>query len=117
MRVIEYEWCLRDLMNSARLFKAADIQRALKSRYVDMSYSQVYRLVTEKPDLLNLHVLVALMDILKCSADDLIRPVAANTPSVRTGTALNADVPGGSSALRASGARPKRAQILPDAPT
>lgn len=116
MRVIEYEWRLRDLMTSARLFKAADIQRALKSRDVDLSYSQVYRLVTEKPDRLNLHVLVALMDILDCGADDLIRPVAVISTSARTGTALDADVPGGSSALRASGARPRRAQILPDAP-
>lgn len=113
MNVIKYEWRLRELMAIAGMYKTTDMHRALTERGVQMSPSQVYRLVTETPDRLNLHALVALMDILSCSADDLIRPIHLGAAVTRTGTDDSAPERT-SDVLRASGSRPKRARILPD---
>lgn len=109
---IDYEWRLRELMATAGIMKTTTLMRALNERGVKMSSSQVYRLVSESPERLNLHALVALMDILDCSADDLIRPVhvAAQTRATGTGPATDETA---TNALRASGARPRRAQVMP----
>lgn len=113
MKVIEYEWRLRELMAVAGMYKTTDMHRALLERGVRMSSSQVYRLVTEPPERLNLHALVALMDILNCSADDLIRPVHLGAAVKRTGTE-DTRSKRASDALRTTGARPTRARVLPD---
>lgn len=114
MRVIDYEWRLPELMHAAQLHKSTDIQRALKERDVEMSYSQVYRLVTERPDRLNLQVLVTLMDILNCTADDLIHPLPVAVKATATGTAGPTATGPSNAALRASGSRPKRARLVSD---
>ncbi len=113
MKIIEYEWRLRELMATAGMFKTTDMHRALQERGVVMSASQVYRLVTEAPERLNLRALVALMDILNCSADDLIRPVHLGAAVPRTGTE-DATSRRSNDALRVSGARPKRARVVAD---
>ncbi|GAA3907520.1 helix-turn-helix domain-containing protein [Microbacterium invictum] len=113
MKIIDYEWRLRELMAAAGMYKTTDMHRALTERGVKMSSSQVYRLVTEAPERLNLHAFVALMDILHCGADDLIRPVHLGAAVERTGTE-HAAPERANDALRTTGARPKRARILPD---
>lgn len=112
MKVITYEWRLREIMATAGIYKTATLIGALEERGVRMSSSQVYRLVTDAPERLNLHVLVALMDILQCSADDLIRPVQLGEAAQSTGTG-GAPADRASDILRSSGLRPKRAQIVP----
>src|SRR5699024_10988810 len=71
---------------AAGIYKTTALIGALEERGVRMSSSQVYRLVTDAPERLNLHALVALMDILQCSADDLIRPVQLGASVPLTGT-------------------------------
>lgn len=72
-----------------------------------MSSSQVYRLVTERPERLSLKVLMALLDILDCSMDDLIEPVASASSTAKPKRAVgDADTSVGSF-------RPKRARIVP----
>jgi hypothetical protein len=44
-----------------------------------LSSSQIYRLVAEQPERLSLKVLMALLDILDCSMDELIEPIPAAT--------------------------------------
>ena len=112
MRLIEYEWRLREVMAQAGIYKTTALITALEERGVSMSSSQVYRLVTDVPERLNLHALVALMDILGCTADDLIRPVQLGAAVERTGTD-SAKGESSGDVLRASGARPKRALIAP----
>ncbi|MFL4476597.1 helix-turn-helix domain-containing protein [Paeniglutamicibacter sp. MACA_103] len=68
-----------------------------------LSSSQVYRLVAERPERLSLKTLVALLDILECSMEDLIEPVAAE-PARKAKTA-------GSGANAVGDLRPKRARI------
>ncbi|PKQ36110.1 MAG: XRE family transcriptional regulator [Actinobacteria bacterium HGW-Actinobacteria-11] len=112
MKVIEYEWRLREVMAVAGMYKTTALIAALEERGVSMSSSQVYRLVTEVPERLNLRALVALMDILGCGADDLIRPVPLGAVVERTGTESTKGESAGE-VLRGSGARPRRALITP----
>jgi DNA-binding Xre family transcriptional regulator len=115
MNVLGYEWRLREVMAAAGMFSTTKLIPLLKERGITLSTSQVYRLAAEKPERLNMHVLVALMDILDCTADDLVRRVelgAAATPSEATGTDGGSE-PSGTSVLREKNLRPKRAQIQP----
>ena len=48
----------------------------MAQRDITLSSSQVFRLVTERPERLSLKILMALLDILDCSMDDLIEPIA-----------------------------------------
>ena len=57
------------------MFSTTDLIGPLADREIRLSSSQVYRLVTERPERLSLKVLMALLDILDCTMDDLIEPV------------------------------------------
>lgn len=74
-----YEWNLRKVMADRGLFSTTDLRPKLAERGVHLSASQVYRLVVEKPERLNLHALMALLDILDCRMDDLIQPTTARS--------------------------------------
>lgn len=74
---LDYTWHLREVMATRGMFSTTDLRPLLAERGIDLSASQVYRLVVETPERLNLKVLMALLDILGCSMDDLIEPVAA----------------------------------------
>lgn len=114
MRVIGYEWRLREVMAAAGLFSTTKLVPLLHERGIELSTSQVYRLAAEKPERLNMHVLVALMDIFECTADDLVRRVEMGVaaPQAATGTDRTS-IESGTSVLRQKGLRPKRAEILP----
>jgi DNA-binding Xre family transcriptional regulator len=71
-KALGYEWRLREQMAAAGMFSTTKLIPLLEERGVHLSSSQIYRLVTDKPERLNLAVLVALMDILGCTADDLV---------------------------------------------
>lgn len=111
MKLIEYEWRLRDVMSESGMYKTTSLIKALEERGVQMSSSQVYRLVTEIPERLNMRALVALMDIFGCSADDLIRPVPLGAVVQTTGTDTAKPESSGE-VLRGTGARPRRAVIV-----
>jgi DNA-binding Xre family transcriptional regulator len=74
---LDYRWRLRELMATRGMFSTTDLRPRLLERNIDLSPSQVYRLVVERPERLSLKVLMALMDILGCRMDELIEPVAA----------------------------------------
>jgi len=106
-RKLDYRWYLRRIMAERGMFQTTDLIGPLSERDITLSSSQVYRLVTERPERLSLKILMALLDILECSMDDLIEPVA--TPSA-TGRSKRAA--GGTTAAEGVGdLRPKRARI------
>jgi len=108
---LDYRWHLREIMATRGMFSTTDLSPPLAERGVHLSASQVYRLVVEKPERLNLKTLVALMDILECGMHELIEPVAAAS-ATRTRTAAAA---GGADGVPGVGAfRPKRARIDPN---
>ncbi|WP_373862868.1 helix-turn-helix domain-containing protein [Nocardia amamiensis] len=75
------------MMAARDMFQTTDLSEPLAQRGIRLSSSQVYRLVTERPERLSLKVLMALMDILDCRMDELIEPIAAATPTRNKRTA------------------------------
>lgn len=80
-------WRLRTLMAERGMFKTTDLLEPLKAEGVTLSREQVFRLVTQTPQRLNVEVLAALCTILRCTPSDLLvlEEVAARTAKA-TGT-------------------------------
>jgi len=74
--LLDYRWNLRQVMAGRGMFATTDLIGPLAERGIRLSSSQVYRLVAERPERLSLKILMALLDILGCSMNDLIEPVA-----------------------------------------
>jgi DNA-binding Xre family transcriptional regulator len=104
---LDYKWHLRQVMAARGMFSTTDLIGPLADREITLSSSQVYRLVVERPERLSLKILMALLDILDCSMDDLIEPVAA-AEQLRKARAAGGEASAGVGALR-----PKRARITP----
>ncbi|HVB43971.1 MAG TPA: helix-turn-helix transcriptional regulator [Streptosporangiaceae bacterium] len=103
-RKLDYRWNLRQVMASRDMFQTTDLAPLLAERDIRLSSSQVYRLVTERPERLSLKVLMALLDILDCPMEDLIEPVSAARPARKAKTAGGEDAGVGT-------LRPRRARI------
>jgi DNA-binding Xre family transcriptional regulator len=103
-RKLDYRWNLRQVMAGRGMFQTTDLIPPLAEREIRLSSSQVYRLVTERPERLSLKVLMALLDILGCSMEDLIEPAAA-AKLARTAKTASRDETGVGSL------RPRRARI------
>lgn len=101
---LDYRWNLRQVMASREMFQTTDLLEPLAQRDIRLSSSQVYRLVVDRPERLSLKILMALLDILECSMDDLIEPVAAAQSARQRKVVGGSD--GGVGKLR-----PKRARI------
>ena len=80
-------WHLRQLMAARELFNTSDLVAPLAERGIILSREQVYRLVTQTPQRLNVDVLAAICDILACTPNDLLEVVAAEEikPRARAG--------------------------------
>lgn len=107
---LDYKWNLREVMATRGMFSTTDIRPHLVERGISLSPTQIWRLVTERPERLSLKVLVALMDILDCAMDELIQPIAAT--SARRARAVG-ETPGAESGGDGGVGtfRPKRARI------
>ena len=102
---LDYRWHLRKVMADRGMFATTDLIGPLAARGIGLSSSQVYRLVVERPERLSLKVLMALLDILGCSMEDLIQPFApAGTAAARKKKAAGAEASIGD-------LRPRRARI------
>ncbi|MFE9880151.1 helix-turn-helix domain-containing protein [Streptomyces sp. NPDC005784] len=106
---LDYRWHLREVMATRGMFSTTDLRPLLAERGIDLSPSQTYRLVVERPERLSLKTLMALLDILDCTMEDLIEPVTAR--SVRGKTAASGG--GEESVPGVGGFRPRRARIVP----
>ena len=101
---LDYRWHLRQVMATRGMFSTTDLLGPLDARGIKLSSSQVYRLVTERPERLSLKILMALLDILDCSMEDLIEPVAAAGTGKKKASAAGGGAGGGQ-------LRPRRARI------
>jgi DNA-binding Xre family transcriptional regulator len=86
------------------MFATTDLAPLLAERGIALSSSQVYRLVVERPERLSLKVLMALLDILDCTMEQLIEPIAAAEPARKSKAAGGGEAGVGE-------LRPKRARI------
>lgn len=89
-----FGWRLRLVMAEHDLFATSDLVPLLAERGVVLSREQVYRLVTQPPQRLNMDVLVALCDIFGCTPNDLIEPQVANVQVAKPATATGSGGPG-----------------------
>ena len=112
MIAIDYEWRLREVMASRGMYTTTKLIPLLRERGVELSSSQIYRLVAEKPERLNLLVLSALVDILSCPLEEILKPVRLGVSAQATGTD-DGSLESGAALLRQSGLRPTRAKISP----
>src|SRR6266545_1117494 len=87
---LDYRWHLRQVMAARGMFATTDLTGPLAQRGIELSSSQVYRLVVERPERLSLKILMALLDILDCTMEDLIEPVAV-AKSTRARKAVGAE--------------------------
>jgi len=71
---VDYEWRLRVLMAENGMFRAIDLAPRLAEHGIRLSDSQVWRLVTGRPERLNLRLLVVLCEILGCEPGELVKP-------------------------------------------
>ena len=102
---LDYRWHLRKVMADRGMFATTDLIEPLAARGIRLSSSQVYRLVVERPERLSLKALMALLDILGCSMEDLIEPFAeAGKTAARKKKAAGAEASIGD-------LRPRRARI------
>ena len=108
---LDFRWHLRELMATRGMFSTTDLRPLLAERGVQLSPSQVYRLVTEKPERLSMRTLLALLDILGCTMDDLIEPVTAAKPRRKAAAAGGG---GGGTDAGVGAFRPKRARVTPE---
>lgn len=103
---LDYRWHLRQVMATRGMFSTTDLLAPLAERGITLSSSQVYRLVVERPERMSLKILMALLDILDCTMDDLIEPVAVAGKRTRKAAA------GAGAAEGVGSLRPKRARII-----
>ncbi len=102
---LDYRWHLRKVMADRGMFATTDLIEPLAQRGIHLSSSQVYRLVAERPERLSLKVLMALLDILDCSVDDLIEPFT------QAGQAATRKKKAAGSEASVGDLRPRRARI------
>jgi len=72
------EWNVRFLMSERGMYKTTDLIEPLKKRGLVLSREQVYRLVTQPPERLNMEFLACVCDVLDCSPNDIF---GARTPA------------------------------------
>jgi DNA-binding Xre family transcriptional regulator len=112
-RKMGVHWHLREVMATRGMFSTTDLIAPLAERGVELSREQVYRLVTQQPERLNVYTLAALCDVLECTVGDLIEPVVERRQQRKT-----AGAPEESATRKVrDGLRPVRARIVePDPP-
>ncbi len=80
---VDYEWRLRVLMAENGMFKAIDLAPRLAEHGIRLSDSQVWRLVTGRPERLNLRLLMVLCAILGCEPGELVRRTEVSARAVK----------------------------------
>jgi DNA-binding Xre family transcriptional regulator len=104
-REVSYQWRLRNVMADRGMFAATGLVPHLAERGINLSASQVHRLVTGTPERLSLPVLAALCDILEVTPAELIVTRAQN--------AVPRQAAAGDSGPAAAGLRPRPARLRP----
>ncbi|MFG1879516.1 helix-turn-helix domain-containing protein [Sphaerisporangium sp. NPDC049003] len=106
-RRVTYTWRLREVMAEHGMFTTVELGPLLAERGIDLSSSQVHRLVTGTPERLSLQVLAALCDIFGGTPDTFIITEATNAGVRKTATDDRADL------AKVADLRPRRAKIGP----
>jgi len=82
-RTVSYQWRLRQVMAEHQMYATTELVPLLAERGINLSASQVHRLVTSIPERLSLPILAALCDIFAVDAAELIPTDASSVGSAR----------------------------------
>ncbi len=108
-RDVDYTWRLAELMAVHGMHNSTDLIPHVRERGIDLSASQIYRLVTSKPERVSLKLIAAICDVFSCGPEDLITVTASDArkkPVKAAGAANVVDIN--------KSARPKRARVIRD---
>ncbi|CAL9326012.1 helix-turn-helix domain-containing protein [Streptomyces sp. SudanB182_2057] len=78
-RKVGYTWKLREVMAAHGIFTTTELVPMLRDRGIELSASQIHRLVSGTPERLSLQVLAAFCDILTCTPADLVTAYGSDT--------------------------------------
>ena len=110
---IGYQWRLREIMAARGMNNISDLMTPLHEVGIELSASQLYRLLGNTPDRLPLALLGALCHVLDCTTEDLCVFRVDATPSRRTASARGSAI----AAVPDPMVRPTRARIHRPGPT
>lgn len=105
-RDVDYRWRLAELMARDGMHNSTDLAPLLRERGIDLSPSQVYRVVTQRPERVSLKMLAALCDIFGCGPEELITVTATDAKRPRKAA--------GNVVKMTDAIKPVRARILRD---
>jgi DNA-binding Xre family transcriptional regulator len=108
-RDVAYTWRLAELMAAHGMHNSTDLVPPIRERGIDLSASQIYRLVTSKPERVSLKLIAAICDVFSCGPEDLITVTAADARKKPIAAAAGASV-----VDIDKSARPKRARVIRD---
>jgi DNA-binding Xre family transcriptional regulator len=109
-RRVRYRWRLREVMALHGLFMTTDLAPLLASRGINLSPSQIHRIVVGTPERLSMPVLAALCDIFQTDPNDFIVIDSQSATATRTGEATDTDI-GAETGIDLAARRPTRARI------
>ncbi|WP_431031547.1 helix-turn-helix domain-containing protein [Plantibacter sp. RU18] len=92
-------------MAEHNLWKTTDLTPLLLERGINLSSSQVYRLVADQPERLSLRTLAALCDIFECTPNDLIEPIVTSAAKRHVVGEMNTESDAPSTIIRPTRAR------------
>lgn len=113
-RVVEYEWRLAELMAARGMHNTTELVPLLAERGIELSRTQTFRLVNQRPERVSLQVLAAICDIFSCGPQDLITVTAADARARKKAAGAASSSPNVVQLDRSL--RPRRARIIDDAP-
>jgi len=91
-RDVAYTWRLAELMAAHGMHNSTDLVPHIRERGIDLSASQIYRLVTSKPERVSLKLVAAICDVFSCGPEDLITVTAADARKKPIAAAARAKV-------------------------
>jgi DNA-binding Xre family transcriptional regulator len=69
---VDYDWNLRIRLAEHGIYKSSELRPLLAEHGIRLSDSQVWRLITGRPERLNLNLLAVLCELLGCTPNELI---------------------------------------------
>jgi DNA-binding Xre family transcriptional regulator len=108
-RDVDYSWRLAELMAAHGMHNSTDLVPHVRERGIELSASQIYRLVTSKPERVSLKLIAAICDVFSCGVEDLVTVTATDVRRKKATAASRPNVVD----LNKS-ARPRRARVIHD---
>lgn len=113
-RVVSYQCRLREVMAEHGMYATTELVPLLAERGIELSRTQTFRLVNQRPERVSLQVMAALCDVFCCGPQDLVTVTAADARARRKAAGAAVSSPNVVELNRTI--RPRRARIIDDGP-